>query len=748
MKYSAVASPHSNMAQGREYISLSPKLASATYSEGFGTKFNSPKTISAKGFVLPKSNNENVTLLASPAQRAGPTKSKSIKSSLLLNGGAVSSPKVGSIPNSPTTFGIKEEKKVAKPKESLRTVSSTPKNSAISKGAEPLRAREIAGANSSQYKWKKLEISTEFNNTKSSYASRPQTTKNTEIDENNGVVTKTSITQQSLQLLPKQLQNRNDGYTIYADNKAEQKARSGRPFSSSTVNTKHSSSTPKDGGYKARSALLKDNSKAVEQENNATRSSYKKNTASTTPKASTQSALLSVEDNTPQTTTATSKKFSATAQVDLRASWQATTTNESAKKRPLSAKKETKEAKEDLQVEKSSSMKTPTEKISLNSFVTSVSKGDAFSSIKKYGEKRESSVKKVTKKPTLTLDERDKPVRAVELELRGSQTTANSDSKTFTISLGKVTAMSPQQKTTKNTRTGASTPKDAMRNSQEISTRAKAQAQAQAQAQGKDPFIYYMTGLEKAHRWNGEPDYFVQVYREHFLQTYQALTFCKMLKQADMSVINQKKVNLPKRDSNTKHKKTLVFDMDETLIHCNESTDMPADVVLPIIFPNGEVVQAGINVRPYALEILRELSSYYEIVVFTASHACYANVVLDYLDPHEQYIQHRLFRDSCVVTEEGVHIKDLRVIGNRNIKDVILIDNAAYSFGFQIENGIPIIPFYDNKADQELRHLIPYLKFLSSVEDLREINRQTFRLHHYAHHDTPEGVLERVVFQE
>lgn len=152
--------------------------------------------------------------------------------------------------------------------------------------------------------------------------------------------------------------------------------------------------------------------------------------------------------------------------------------------------------------------------------------------------------------------------------------------------------------------------------------------------------------------------------------------------------------------------------------------------------------------RPYALEILRELSAYYEIVVFTASHACYANVVLDYLDPHEQYIQHRLFRDSCVVTEEGVHIKDLRVIGNRNIKDVILIDNAAYSFGFQIENGIPIIPFYDNKADQELRHLIPYLKFLSSVEDLREINRQTFRLHQYAHHDTPEGVLEKIILQE
>jgi CTD small phosphatase-like protein 2 len=39
-----------------------------------------------------------------------------------------------------------------------------------------------------------------------------------------------------------------------------------------------------------------------------------------------------------------------------------------------------------------------------------------------------------------------------------------------------------------------------------------------------------------------------------------------------------------------------------------------------------------------------------------------------------------LYRDKCVVSEEGVHIKDLRVIG-RDLKEIILVDNAAYSFG-------------------------------------------------------------------
>lgn len=46
-----------------------------------------------------------------------------------------------------------------------------------------------------------------------------------------------------------------------------------------------------------------------------------------------------------------------------------------------------------------------------------------------------------------------------------------------------------------------------------------------------------------------------------------------------------------------------------------------------------------------------------------------------------------------------MHIKDLRVIAGRDLKDVVLVDNAAYSFGFQLDNGIPIIPYYDNKND-------------------------------------------------
>ena len=56
-------------------------------------------------------------------------------------------------------------------------------------------------------------------------------------------------------------------------------------------------------------------------------------------------------------------------------------------------------------------------------------------------------------------------------------------------------------------------------------------------------------------------------------------------------------------------KKTIIFDLDETLIHCvDDVTADPPDIVLPVTFPNGEVVEAGINIRPGAVQCLREVN--------------------------------------------------------------------------------------------------------------------------------------------
>ena len=60
--------------------------------------------------------------------------------------------------------------------------------------------------------------------------------------------------------------------------------------------------------------------------------------------------------------------------------------------------------------------------------------------------------------------------------------------------------------------------------------------------------------------------------------------------------------------------------------------------------------------------------------------------------------------------------------------DIALVDNAAYSFGFQLDNGIPIIPFYDDPNDDELLHLMDFMDIIAHVDDIREENKKAFHL--------------------
>jgi CTD small phosphatase-like protein 2 len=117
----------------------------------------------------------------------------------------------------------------------------------------------------------------------------------------------------------------------------------------------------------------------------------------------------------------------------------------------------------------------------------------------------------------------------------------------------------------------------------------------------------------------------------------------------------------------------------------------------------------------------------FEVIVFTASHSCYADVVLDHLDPTGKLIHHRFYREHCIMVD-GIFVKDLRVLSNRRLQDMVIVDNAAYSYGYQLENGIPIISWYDDRYDRELCNLIDYMKVLATCEDVRVVNNTTFHL--------------------
>ena len=55
--------------------------------------------------------------------------------------------------------------------------------------------------------------------------------------------------------------------------------------------------------------------------------------------------------------------------------------------------------------------------------------------------------------------------------------------------------------------------------------------------------------------------------------------------------------------------KTLIFDLDETLVHCVEDYEgKNVDTMITVNFPNGDRATAGLNFRPYLQDCLKKAS--------------------------------------------------------------------------------------------------------------------------------------------
>ena len=168
-------------------------------------------------------------------------------------------------------------------------------------------------------------------------------------------------------------------------------------------------------------------------------------------------------------------------------------------------------------------------------------------------------------------------------------------------------------------------------------------------------------------------------------------------------------------------KKTLVLDLDETLVH---SQFVPFSIKSDIIFKinlDNQLHDIHVLIRPGVQEFFEKMGKLYEIIVFTASESKYADPLLDMIDKGHN-CSYRLFREHCSMV--GItYIKDLKKLG-RDLKDIIIVDNSPLSYSFNPENGIPILTWFNDKNDKELYNLIPILEFLSQVYDVREYIKQ------------------------
>ncbi|KAJ7638768.1 NLI interacting factor-like phosphatase-domain-containing protein [Roridomyces roridus] len=183
--------------------------------------------------------------------------------------------------------------------------------------------------------------------------------------------------------------------------------------------------------------------------------------------------------------------------------------------------------------------------------------------------------------------------------------------------------------------------------------------------------------------------------------------------------------------------KTLVLDLDETLIH-STSRPYPSGHASTGLFGLGsfnrnmgsghmvEVVLGGnttlyhVYKRPFVDFFLRTVSGWYTLVIFTASMQEYADPVIDWLDAGRGILAHRLFRDSCTQLPNGSYTKDLSVV-DPDLSRVCLIDNSPVSYRVNEANGIPIEGWTHDPSDEALLDLLPVLDSLRFTSDVRRV---------------------------
>ena len=174
-----------------------------------------------------------------------------------------------------------------------------------------------------------------------------------------------------------------------------------------------------------------------------------------------------------------------------------------------------------------------------------------------------------------------------------------------------------------------------------------------------------------------------------------------------------------------KKQKTLVIDLDETLVHSYFEKEPPykSDISYDI-----EISQMKIHIstliRPGAIQFLEDMSKLYEIVIFTASLSQYAIPLLKQIDKNK-YCEHTLFREHCYSFDNNGnpgYVKDLSKL-NRDLNNLIIIDNNPNCYFLNKDNGLPIKTWLNDRNDRELFIIKPYLEFMANdyITDVRPI---------------------------
>lgn len=171
--------------------------------------------------------------------------------------------------------------------------------------------------------------------------------------------------------------------------------------------------------------------------------------------------------------------------------------------------------------------------------------------------------------------------------------------------------------------------------------------------------------------------------------------------------------------------KLLVLDLDETLVYASEEPlERPAD------FKAGRY---HVYKRPGLQAFLERSLEAFTVGIWTSSSREYAGAVVDELFPQPGELAFVWTRERCVrrlhpEMHDHFWIKDLKKLKQRYpLEKILMVDDTPEKLVRNYGNHVLVREFTGDPADRELVLLLPFLEELGSVENVRKIDKRSWR---------------------
>ncbi|KAK9868326.1 hypothetical protein WJX84_003439 [Apatococcus fuscideae] len=200
---------------------------------------------------------------------------------------------------------------------------------------------------------------------------------------------------------------------------------------------------------------------------------------------------------------------------------------------------------------------------------------------------------------------------------------------------------------------------------------------------------------------------------------------------------------LPPQAPEDEGKLTVVLDLDGTLVSSftpRRAPHLPPGLNTYTVGQGSQLNPNGVFVveRPELAAFFKSLSTFAEVIMFTAGLEDYACPIADQLQRQYGAFKHRLYRTATVSSTSYPCIKDLSRLG-RDLKRTVLVDDTPLAFLNQPDNGIPILGFRGDVDDRVLTEaMLPVLHRLADVKDVRPLLRHRFNMPRWF---TAQGIL-------